>query len=545
MKDSSGSGLTRRSFIGSAVTVGLAAAGPRVNAGDEIGEHWDAETDVLVIGSGTGLLAALVAAKSGLRVAVLEKSPTIGGTTLVSGGMVWVPNNCEMAQAGMGDSREQALIYLERVAQGLTDNELLKAIVDNGPEMLDFVSRNTSICWRLSGKSKVSENHPTREGTVNCGRSVEVDRDDDPTTEGRHLHGGGQILIDKLMETASELGIPILVSTPARQLIVEETPEAKRVIGVLAEHDGKLLRIRARNGVLLASGGFERDADMKRHFLRGPSLYTGGAETNSGDGIRMAMALGADLRNMNSAWGITVYRADAEANGMNRGGFSLNAQLEMRHPGGICVNRQGQRFCNEAADYGANWRTYHTWQNRDAGGYLNIPAFQIFDHSVRRNFTIAECSASQTLPEWVIQADTLDELALTLRIDGKGFTETVKAFNRFASGGIDPEFHRGESPFGPYSCGAERTLKPLDEPPFYGVEVAPADIGTGGGVRVDGSARVIDVFGRAIAGLYASGNTAGVGTPGTLYGRGGALGAALTFAYIAGKSIVEAKSQVA
>lgn len=537
--------FTRRGFIASAIAAGLTAACSRPDIEPGVTEHWDLITDLIVIGSGTGLLAALVAASAGLDVVVLEKSPVVGGTTLVSGGVVWVPNNPVMAAAGIKDSRENALMYLQQLAQGQADSELLEAFLARGPEMLDFVAANTSIQWRISEvMGDVAEYHPTWKGAVSRGRSVEPDRSAVPNPDGRHLQGGGAILISKLLEAVVQQGVTIHASTPARTLLAQETASGKQVIGVIADHEGTPMRIRSRCGVLVASGGFERDENMKRHFLRGPSLYTGGAETNTGDGIRMGMALGADLRNMNSAWGMTAYRGDAEINGAARGGFSVYAQLERSHPGGICVNRYGQRFCNEAADYASSWRTFHTWENWGENGYMNIPAYQIFDQSVRRNFTIAGCVEREALPDWIVQADSLDELAAKLGIDRRGFAETLDSFNRFAAVGKDPRFHRGESPYDTDGGGPERTLKPLNEPPFFGAEVAPADIGTCGGLRVDGSARVIDVFGRPIVGLYASGNTAGVGGPGALYGAGGGtLGPAFTFAYIAAKSAIDARSE--
>ena len=253
----------------------------------------------------------------------------------------------------------------------------------------------------------------------------------------------------------------------------------------------------------------------------------------------MGMALGAALCNMNEAWGLSVYKGDAEANGQSRGGISLAAQIERRNAGSIVVNRHGQRFCNEAADYDATWRSYHDWENWGDLGYRNLPAFQLFDQGYRERYPIAERSADQPLPDWVHQADTLEELADKLGIDAEGLKATVERFNRFAKEGKDPDFHRGESAYDTYGSGDPRsTLAPLSKGPFYGAEVSPADIGTCGGLKVNGKAEVLDVFDRPIAGLYASGNTTGVGSPGALYGGGGGtLGPALTFSYIAGRQL--------
>jgi succinate dehydrogenase/fumarate reductase flavoprotein subunit len=395
--------------------------------------------------------------------------------------------------------------------------------------MLDYLEQHTAIRWQVSKKmGRAADYHPDWRGAMPFGRSVEAT-----------LPGGGAGLISEWLRAFQAHGGELLSATPARRLLSATTAQGLTVTGVEAEQGGKPLRIRARRGVLMAAGGFERNDEMKRHFLRGPAPYTLGAESNTGDGIRMGMALGADLRNMNEAWGITAYQADAEANGERRGGISIYAQIERRNPASLCVNRHGQRFCNEGADYDSSWRSFHTWENWGENGYHNIPAFQIFDHSCRENHTIAGCRHDQPLPDWVAVADSLEQLAEKLGIDGAALQTTVQRFNRFAAAGRDPDFHRGESTYDSNGSGnAADALAPLARAPFYGAQVTPAVLGTCGGLRVDGGARVIDVFDRPIAGLYASGNCAGVGGPGALYGGGGGtLGPATTFAYIAGLAL--------
>lgn len=526
-------GVSRRGVMKG--LAGVAAGGALAPAwASESGPEFDREVDVVVVGSGTGLCAALLAAEAGLSVLVLEKSPAPGGTTVVSGGVQWVPNNYVMKREGLSDSREQALTYLRHLAQGQADEELLEAFVDNGSEMLQFVEQHSDLRWRVSTLMKaVSDYHPTWKGTTVRGRSIE------PVMPQPGLAGG--ILLAGLMAAAQSRGAELLTATPARRLIARHTEQGAEVLGIEAEHQGKPLRIRARRGVLMAAGGFERNAEMIRHFLRGPTPYTLGAETNEGDGIHMGMALGADLRNMNECWGMVVYKEDAEANGDRRGGISLYGQIERRYPGGLCVNRYGERFANEAADYDSTWRSFHTWENWLETGYRNLPAFQVFDHSVRESQTIAGRTKDQALPDWVVQADSLEELAHKLGIDPAGLTATVRRFNSFARQGQDPDFHRGESPYDTEGRPPQATLAPLEKGPFYGAEVSVAALGTCGGLRVDGRARVRDVFGQPIKGLYASGNCSGVGGPGALYGGGGGtLGPAMTFAYIAGKELVAA-----
>ena len=377
----------------------------------------------------------------------------------------------------------------------------------------------------------MADYHPEWAGSNVRGRSVE------PVKAGGNMAGG--ILISSLLAACRQAGVEILTSTPAQRLIALQNSRGTRVVGVQAGINQQTLSISARRGVLIASGGFERNPTMKKHFLRGPCPYTWGAEGNTGDGIHMAMALGADLRNMNEVWHQVAYREDAERNGNVRGGISLSAQIERRHPGGICVNRYGERFANEGAAYDVTWQSFLTWENWGELGYRNLPAFAIFDSRVREKFSIAGKTADQPLPDWVVTADTLEELANKAGIDHQGLKGTVEKFNRHARDGYDPDYHRGESAYDRQGYpGSESTLAPLEHAPFYAAEVTPACLGTCGGIRVNGCAEAIDVFDRRIDGLYAAGNAAGVGAPGALYGGGGGtLGPAFTFAFIAAEQI--------
>lgn len=498
-------------------------------------QQWDREVDVVVIGSGTGLVAALAAAKAGKRVLVLEKNTAPGGNTVVSGGVFWVPNNRVMKREGLHDSREMSLQYLNQLAQGQSSDEIIDAFVDNGPDMVDFIEANTSLKFRVSKlMGEVADYHPEWKGSNVKGRSLE------PVQASVSMAGG--LLVTSILQAFIDAGGQLLTAAPAKRLLFKENSQGHReVTGVVAEYEGELITIAARDGVLMASGGFERNSEMKKHFLRGPSPYTLGAETNTGDGIHMGMAAGADLRNMNEVWGITVYKGDAQANGQLLGGIALDAQIERRNAGCIAVNRYGERFCNEAADYDSTWRSYHSWQNWGELGYRNLPAYHIFDQRYRENYPLAGKTVDEALPSWVIKADSLEELAEKLSIDKQGLKKTVERFNEFATKGVDEDFTRGESLYDTYGVNdPKRTLGALSKPPFYGAEISPADLGTCGGLHVNGEAQVIDVFGNLIKGLYASGNCAGVGSPGSLYGGGGGtIGPAMTFAYIAGKSLAK------
>jgi succinate dehydrogenase/fumarate reductase flavoprotein subunit len=400
--------------------------------------------------------------------------------------------------------------------------------------MADFVQEHSPLQWRVSkimGQS--AEYHPEWPGAVPRGRSIE------PAVDRQGLYG--PVLMQKLREGFEAAGGEILLETPVRRLVVRRDAAARpEIVGVEAVREGAPFFVKARRGVLLAAGGFDWDMEMKRHFLRGPTLYTLGASGNTGDGIRMAMSVGADLRNMNEVWGITVYKDEAEAVRAHNMGPTLNAEIDKRAAGSIVVNRHGERFQNEAADYDSTWRSYFSWNNWGELGYRNQPAWVLFDAKVRRGRTIAGRSAEQELPDWVVEAASLDALAARLGIDRAGLAATVARFNEHARVGQDPDFHRGESAYDRYGLpDVGITLGPIEEPPFYAAEVAAGDLGTCGGARVNANAQVVDPFGEVIPRLYASGNNAGVGSPGSSYGGGGGtIGPAMTFSFIAGRHAV-------
>jgi len=530
------SGVSRRQFLSTAAgAAGAATLAPLPALGAESeNAEWDLEVDAIVVGSGTGLVGAIAAARSGAEsVIVLEKSAGIGGNTAMSGGVAWLPNNHVMHAAGIPDSREAALVYLRKLRLEQADEAILEAFVDEGPAMARFVEEHTPIAWRVSTiMGKAADYHPEWEGAVPVGRSIE------PTVEGAGMYGPQ--LIAGLMAGAAAAGVEVRRNTPALRLVTQVQGNGSReVIGVIAEREGEPVRIRARRGVLLAAGGFDWNFTMKRHFLRGMSPYPLGAPSNTGDGVRMAMDAGADLRNMNEAWGITVYKQEAEDAQAKGIGPSLSAEVEKRAAGSIVVNRYGERFCDEAADYDSTWRSYFSWENYGELRQRNLPAFVIYDASTRRNSTIAGKRADEALPGWVVERPSLDGVASALGIDAEQLTATVAAFNRNALEGKDPDFQRGQSAYDRYGLDdPSGVLGPVAEAPFFAAEIAVGDLGTCGGPRVDARAQVLDPFGAPIAGLYASGNNAGVGSPGASYGGGGGtIGPALTFAYVAGREI--------
>ena len=529
-------GMTRREFVKGAA-VGAAGVGIVASSLSLIGcggpqeakpwlpEKWDEEADVVVAGSGGGgLTAALTAAGEGAKVLLLEKLPTTGGTTGISGGWIWIPNNPLMKKAGIPDSREEALTYLRRVAEGQAPEKVIETFADRGPEMVEYIFENVPLEWKIA--------KPALAGMISGGPGADYHPEwPGGKSEGRSLFpaGGGPGLVKALRDAAEAKGVKVMVETSAKKLI--QDAKTKEILGLIAESAGKELTIKARKGVILAAGGFPWNEEMVKHFLRGPSLPTS-TLGNTGDGILMGMAIGADLRNMNEEWGMPV--------ALTAGGTAtLCASWTTGMPGAIVVNKYGERFYNEAGPYDTVKRAYDVYDSRfDKCEYLNVPAYAIVDADYVGRYTFLGVKPGEEAPKWMWKADTLRDLALALKIDPDALEKTVETFNGYAREGVDLEFHRGESLYD-QSWGGDPSFKnsnlaPLETPPFYTVEMRAGNIGTCGGLRVNEKAQVLNPFEDVIPRLYAVGNNSGVGGPGVHYGGGGGtVGPIMTFGYIA------------
>jgi succinate dehydrogenase/fumarate reductase flavoprotein subunit len=531
--------------------------------------------DVLVLGSGAaGLTAALAAASEGAEVAVFEKAELLGGTTAVSGGTIWIPANQPARAAGIEDSRERGLAYLAALSNGMILPELAEALIDGGPEFVDFLTANTEI--RLQLVHGYPDYHPEHPGGMpGGGRSIEPalisfagleewsDRisgdvrrmliaetplgggtgvlppDVLAEREAGQLEGLGRALIGGLLRACLDRGVRIATRSRGVRLLVEQGA----VAGVELETDDGRQEVRA-GAVILATGGFEYDAELVRDFLRGPLTKPVGAPSDTGDGLRMAMRIGAQLGNMREAWWSPVVGFP----GVRRDG-GRNALLSAREralPGCIMVNRYGRRFCNEAANYNALGGAFHRLDESKLD-YLNLPAYMIFDQSMVDRFGAFGVAPGGEMPEWVTRVRTIEELAEAFDLPAADLRATVERFNANVRDGADPDFARGDSAYdrypgssqsGEYSDSPLATLGPLGTAPFYGVEVAISALGTKGGPRTDRDGRVLDVDGAVIRGLYAAGNV--MASPaGMVYGGAGAtLAVAGVWGLYAGRAAV-------
>jgi 3-oxosteroid 1-dehydrogenase len=548
-------------------------------------KQWDVEADVVVIGSGAaGLTAALAAHEGGAKVVVLEKARTVGGASAVSGGVVWVPNNHHMAEVGIADSRTEAIAYVTRLADGRSDERLIARFLDTAPQMLRFVEASTSLAF--TALARYPDYHPEFEGGKPGGRSLDPGLFDSndlgdwkkklrrspifgmtamSVTEatdwgvfskpmqlpfkllGERLSKGfvcyGGALIGRLLKANLDRGIAPMLETSARELIVEDgrvagvrvTQAAPAAVAGAQPGSERELRIRARKGVVLASGGFEWDPKLASQFLGGQLSHPNSPPCNTGDGLRLAMALGADLANMSEAWwcpSVVIPGEEYDGKQLNRGDFATRSM-----PHSIIVNRRGARFVNEAQNYNDLMKPFFAFEPL-AYERANLPAWIVLDHQYLTRYALLTFMPGQMAPDWLPQGATLAELAGKAGIDPQGLEATVARFNRFAIEGRDPDFHRGESLYDRFYGDPDHAPNPnlgtLEKGPFYALQVHPGAIGTKGGAKVTTEAQVLRVDGEPIAGLYAAGNVmAGVTGPG-YPGAGATIGAGMTFGFIAG-----------
>lgn len=548
------------------------------------------EYDVVVVGSGgAGMVAALAAAHQGLSTVVVEKAAHYGGSTARSGGGVWIPNNSVLRKAGVTDTPEAARTYLHAIIGDVVPAELIDTYLERGPEMLDFVLAHSpmKLCW----VPNYSDYYPETPGGKATGRSVEPKpfnakklgadlagleppygkvplnmvvlqqdyvrlnqlkrhhrgvlrslrvaiRTTWANVTGKHLVGMGRALIAALRVGLQKAGVPVLLNTELTDLYVEDgVVRGIYVRDTNAAESAEPQLIRARRGVILGSGGFEHNEQMRVKYQRAPitTEWTVGAKANTGDGILAAEKQGAALEFMEDAWwGPTVPLVGAPW-------FALS---ERNSPGSIIVNMNGKRFMNESMPYvEAVHHMYGGQYGQGPGPGENIPAWLIFDQTYRDRYIFAGLQPGQRFPKkWVesgvvVSADSLDELAAKTGLPAETLAATVERFNGFARSGVDEDFHRGDSAYDRYY--GDPTVKPnpnlgeIKRGPFYAAQMVPGDLGTKGGVRTDVHGRALRDDNSVIDGLYAAGNVASPVMGHTYPGPGGTIGPAMTFGYLA------------
>jgi 3-oxosteroid 1-dehydrogenase len=541
----------------------------------------DFDFDFVVVGSGAaGMTAALTAALRGLRTVVLEKTEYFGGSTARSGGGVWIPGNAVLRRCGVTDTAEQASRYLGYVAGEEAPAALQAAFLEHGPAMLDLVRANTPVDF--TWVPDYADYYPEAPGGRVGGRSVEPKLLDAsvlgadasslrppylPAPAGitvtqanyrwmslgtshpraitttarvtgrmlvsrlrhRQLLSMGQALAAGLRAGLTRAGVAVWLSTPMTGLQIS----GGRVAGVRVLRDGQPVVVRAARGVLLATGGFERSAEMRRRYQREPigTEWTVGSPGNTGDGIAAGEAAGGVLALMDDAWwGPSIPLP----------GGPVFCLAERSLPGSIFVNAAGERFMNEAAPY---VDAVHAMYARHTEDNPHIPCWMITDQRYRNRYVFTGVPPRRPLPRrWyasgaVFRAESLAELAGQIGVSADGLVKTVEEFNEFARTGKDAEFGRGDSAYDRYygdpRCQPNPNLAALAEPPFYAIKIVPGDLGTKGGLRTDERARVLRDDGSVIPGLYAAGNTSAMVMGRSYAGPGATIGPAMTFGYLA------------
>lgn len=535
------------------------------------------DADVIVLGCGpAGMAAALAAYEAGAQVALVERFDRIGGTGAVSGGVIWVADNPRQRAAGMADSREEALAYFRSLDHGDLVDETLEAFVDNGPEALDFLEGIGALKVALlegypdyyldrpgakpeggraldhdlfalgelgewAGRiTAIEEVKPMmlRETPLGGGSGV-VPPEELQRRIANNERGFGQAMVGRLLKACLDRGIEPMLGVQTKRLV----RQGGRIAGIEGLHDGEPFTLAARSGVIVATGGFEWDEDLRQTFLRGPMDAPASPPTARGEGLKLAMASGARLGNMTQGWWAPtlVIPDNPWPTGEQRAAPVL---IERTVPHSLMVNRAGKRFCNEAANYSALAGAFHQFDPQSYD-YPNLPAWLIFDETYVERYPIGPRLPGQPVPDWVLRADTLEGLAETVGLPSDALAATVERFNAHAGAGHDPDFQRGTSTYDHFygdrsRTGAAVTLGPVARAPFYAVEIRMGLLGTNGGPRTDGSARILGHDGEAIPGLYGAGNAIACPTGGIYAGAGGTLGPALTFGYIAGRSAARA-----
>jgi len=556
---------------------------------------FDEDVDVLVVGAGSGgLTAALTAHADGLRVLVVEKSPWVGGSSSLSGGGIWVPGAPSQVRQGHRPDPEGTLRYLRTITEGDVAEARLRAYVDDAPYMLEFLE-SLDPALQFVWKPGYPDYYPELPGGSALGSTINVPPIDlrrlgddaallhpplavtprglwiGPTElpdfyrlrqtwagkrlfvkllwrmvrsrlTGERIATIGQALMARLLLAVRARGVRLWLESPLTSLVTE----GDRVVGAVVERDGRPVRIRAR-GVILASGGFDRNAAMRERWQPEASVEaTLGAESNTGDGLTAAMAVGAAVDNLDSAW---WFPAVEWAPGRIQ--FSLNERML---PSQLIVNGAGRRWINEAApyeDFG------FAMIDGERTGVSHIPSWYITDDWSWRRYVIfghlpipwvpfAPAPTGRRPPRRWTESDsfrtaaTIDELAVAIGVPQDALAETVARYNADAEEGVDRDFHRGESAYDRYygDITLDRpSLAPLHGGPYYAFRIILSDLGTNGGVVTDEHARALRDDGTPLDGLYVVGN-AGSSVMGRSYaGAGATIGPAMTFGLIAARHI--------
>ncbi len=554
----------------------------------------DTAWDVIVVGAGAGgMTAACVAAREGCRTLLLEQAERVGGTTAISGGMVWVPANHKAAAVGRPDDVEAARTYLRHVVPQ-ADPSLVEAYLDHGDEAIRYLETHTKV--QLQPVVTYPDYYPDLPGATLGGRVLEpvpfdgaslgrdfallrdplpeftlaggmmISRQDIPHLRraGKSMrsawHVGkllarharqrlraprgttlylGNALAARLLASVRECGVTLAMATPLHALRLRDGRVADVVLTPAAA-DAPGTTLRARRGVILATGGLSHGGQLRARYVpkAAGSLTATVSPGTAARGATLAQQVGAALSPRTEAGALwvpasTFRRADGSA------GVYPHTVADRAKPGLVAVDREGRRFVNEAV-------SYHEFVRAQLrAGPEAIPAWLVCDRDFLwkyglgrvKPFTLAV--ARHVRDGYLRRGDSIAALATAIGTAPAALAATLEAYNRDARDGRDPAFGRGGDAYQRHLGDADRTpnpcVAPIERAPFYAVAVWPADLGMAAGIRTDANARVLDEAGAPIAGLYACGNDMHSVMEGAYPGPGITLGPALTFGYLAAR----------
>ncbi|POX88736.1 FAD-binding protein [Mycobacterium kansasii] len=548
--------------------------------------RWDRSVDLLIAGSGGGgMVAGLVALDRGLEPLIVEKQALVGGSTGLSGGIVWLPNNPLMRAEGIADTHEDGLAYLADVVGDVgaaSSAARREMFLTAGYEMIDFLIRKGVRLIRCAGWSDYYPNH--RGGNA-AGRAVEgipfdaaqlgswSGRLQPPLAKnygyvvltnelrsvqyfnrsprafavaarvflrtraarmrGRQILTNGASLVGQMLEVLLDLSDgrpPLWTNAAMEDLVVEDG----RVVGARVIHDGVPLRIEARKGVLLAAGGFGHNAEMRRRYSGEQPNDGKWSIANAGDTgevLQAAMRLRAKTDLLDEAWWLPSVFIP------NGGAAAASLGSGRQRPGAIYVDSSGRRFCNESNSYVEVGKAMYAAKA--------VPCWMVFDHGYVRRYVTGTKPFDRRLPPDFVDSgavqrgDTIADLARRIGVPGDALTRTIQRFNHFAAQGVDPDFERGQSAYnaclGDPGYRPNAALGPLNRAPYYATRVFPADVGTCGGVLTNEHAQVLDEHDRVIEGLYATGNTTASVMGRTYPGAGASIASSMVFGYVAAR----------
>jgi 3-oxosteroid 1-dehydrogenase len=558
---------------------------------------FDREVDLLVVGSGAGaLVAALRAAKMGADVLVVEKGKLWGGTSATSGGGIWIPGSHLAAAAGHPDDLDEAFGYVRRLTAPNVPDEQIRAFIDNAHRMLAWIEREADVHYAAL---PYPDYYPETEGSREGYRTHLIPGEVDARTLRREafdtmqraspaasLWGRinwklsethtvlfrpkgwlgvtakvmarywldlpqrlrspadrrltlGTALLAQLRKALDGTGATLWLETPLVELIEEKGA----VAGAVVRHEGRTMRIAARRGVILATGGFERNAALREEHLPGAHLpqASGSQINNEGDALIAARRLGAATRNMDSAWWAPMFRIPGE----DRARLST---VERALPFSIIVNQAGRRYANEALSYHRFGEAMMARHRPSAG---TDPSWLVFDSRYRARYP-----AGPVIPGWpdallphnvrevLVKDFTIEGLASRMKLDPATLAGTVRRFNELVARGRDEDFGRGDAAYdrlyGDPRVSPNPTLGTIKKAPFYAIPIHLGDIGTNGGLVTDGRGRVLREEGTPVSGLYAVGNCAASVMGYSYPGAGATLGPAMTFGWLAAADAIRA-----